>query len=47
MKESEGLVCIEQRDCVAIRQLYFYQDDSDFPDRLRNALDQISMRPQP
>jgi prepilin-type N-terminal cleavage/methylation domain-containing protein len=28
------------------KQGYFYQDDSDFPDRLRNALNQASMRPQ-
>jgi prepilin-type N-terminal cleavage/methylation domain-containing protein len=29
------------------KQGYFYQDDSDFPDRLRNALNQANMRPQP
>ena len=32
---------------VANRQAYFYQDESDFPDRLRGALNQINMRPQP
>ena len=32
---------------VAGRQAYFYQDDSDFPDRLRTALNQASMRPPP
>ena len=32
---------------VANRQAYFFQDESDFPDRLRNALDQANMRPQP
>ena len=32
---------------VANRQAYFYQEESDFPDRLRNALNQANMRPQP
>jgi len=32
---------------VANRQAFFYQEESDFPDRLRNALNQASMRPQP
>jgi prepilin-type N-terminal cleavage/methylation domain-containing protein len=32
---------------VASRQAYIYQDESDFPDRLRTALNQASMRPQP
>lgn len=32
---------------VASRQAYFYQDDSDFPDGLRTALNQANMRPQP
>jgi prepilin-type N-terminal cleavage/methylation domain-containing protein len=32
---------------VANRQAYFYQEESDFPDRLRTALNQASMRPPP
>jgi prepilin-type N-terminal cleavage/methylation domain-containing protein len=32
---------------VGGRQAYFYQEESDFPDRLRTILDQANMRPQP
>jgi len=32
---------------VTTRQSYLYQEESDFPDRLRNALNQANMRPQP
>ncbi len=32
---------------IANKQGYFYQDESDFPDRLRAALSQTSMIPQP
>jgi len=32
---------------VANRQSYLYQEESDFPDRLRNALNQANMNPQP